>query len=142
MAVDIESSHVIGSGINTTQLVADLTDASFQPLETAVGTRLTTANARISALASAKSSLDTFSNALTELLKGSSYNGQPVSNDASIASVSLISGGVPKGLPAQLDVRQLAAAQVLQSTALASAPAVAGTGHYPRRPWSTAWRRT
>jgi len=128
MAVDIASSLGIGSGINTTQLVADLTNASFQPKETAIGTRLTTANARISALASAKSALDTFSNALSELLKSSSYKGQPVSNDPAIAAVSLIDGGVPKGLPAQLEVRQLAAAQVLQSSSLASATALAGTG--------------
>ncbi|MGF7169871.1 flagellar hook-associated protein 2 [Sphingobium xanthum] len=128
MAIDIASTLGVGSGINTAQLVADLTSASFDPRENAVGTRMTTANARISALASAKSSLDTFSNALTELLKSSSYNGQPVSNDASIATVSLIAGGIPKGLPAQLEVRQLAAAQVLQSSTLTSATAVAGTG--------------
>lgn len=128
MAIDIASSLGIGSGINTTQLVSDLTNASFQPKETAVGTRLTTANARISALASAKSSLDTFSSALTALLKSSDYNGTPVSNDASIASVSLMTGGVPTGLPAQLEVRALANAQVLQSTTLAASTAVAGTG--------------
>lgn len=128
MAVDIASSLGIGSGINTTQLVSDLTNASFEPKETAIGTRMTTANARISALASAKSALDTFSNALSELLKSSEYRGQPVSNDPSIAAVSLMNGGVPKGLPAQLEVRQLAAAQVLQSGSLAAATAVAGTG--------------
>lgn len=128
MAVDIASSLGIGSGINTAQLVADLTNATFDPRETAVGTRMTTANGRISALASARSALDTFTNALTELLKGSDYNGQPVSNDVSIAAVSLIPGATPKGLPAQLEVLQLATAQVLQSTALADRTTVAGTG--------------
>jgi flagellar hook-associated protein 2 len=128
MAVDVASSLGIGSGINTTQLVSDLTNASFQPRENAVNSRMTTANARISALASAKSSLDTFTNALSELLKSSDYNGQPVSNDPSIASVSLISGGVPQGLPAQLEVRQLAAGQVLQANPLTASSDVAGTG--------------
>ena len=128
MAVDIASSLGIGSGINTAQLVSDLTNASFEPRETAVGKRMTTTNARISALASAKSSLDTFTNALTELLKSSDYNGQPVSNDVSIAAVGLIPGATPKGLPAQLEVRQLATAQVLQSGAVADRTSVAGTG--------------
>ncbi len=126
--VDIASSLGIGSGINTAQLVADLTNASFAPKESSVNGRMTTANARISAIASAKSSLDTFTNALTELLKGTAYSGQPVSNDPSIASVGLIAGGVPTGLPAQLEVRQLANAQVLQATPLGAKTDVAGTG--------------
>lgn len=128
MAVDIASSLGVGSGINTTQLVSDLTSATYDPKIEAVNTRASTNNARISALASAKSSLSTFSTALTELLKSTSYNGQPVSNDTSVATVSLISGGVPKGLPAQLEVQQLAKAQVLQSATLADTTTVAGTG--------------
>jgi flagellar hook-associated protein 2 len=128
MAIDIASSLGMGSGINTSQLVADLTNASFQPREKAVQDRLSTATARISALGSAKSSLETFSKALNDLLQGTAYRGQPVSNDPTIASVGLIPGGVPKGLPAQLEVLQLASAQVLQSAPLADSAAVAGTG--------------
>jgi flagellar hook-associated protein 2 len=128
MAVDIASALGIGSGINTTQLVADLVSAARSPKETAINDRSTTNNARISALASAKSSLSTFSNALTDLLKSTNYSGAPVSNDASIAAVSLITGGVPTGLPAQLEIRQLAKAQVLQSAPLAAGTSTAGTG--------------
>ncbi|MCW2364912.1 flagellar hook-associated protein 2 [Sphingobium sp. B7D2B] len=128
MATDIASALGIGSGINITQMVSDLTNASFQPRQSAVQSRLDTASARVSALASAKSSLETFSKALTDLLQGTGYRGNPVSNDPTIAAVSLIPGGVPKGLPAQLEVRQLAAGQVLQSAALADSAAVAGTG--------------
>lgn len=128
MAVDIASSLGIGSGINTTQLVADLVNASFQPKQSTISDRVSTNNARISALASAKSSLNTFSTALSELLQSSSYSGQAVSNDPSIASVSLLKGGVPKGLPAQIEVLQLARGQVLQSAALGAASDVAGTG--------------
>lgn len=128
MATDIASALGIGSGINTSQLVSDLTNASFGPREDAVQGRLETASARVSALASAKSSLETFSKALSDLLQGTAYRGQPVSNDPSIATVGLIPGGTPKGLPAQLEVLQLATAQVLQSTALTDSAAVAGTG--------------
>lgn len=128
-SVDIASALGVGSGINTTQLVSDLVAATRDPKEKQIDTKQTTNNARISALASAKSSLATFSSALTELLKSSSYSGQPVSNDATIASVSLISGatGTPK-LPAQLEVRQLASAQVLQSDVISSNLAIAGNG--------------
>ncbi len=132
MATDVASSLSsalgLSSGINTAELVSSLTAATYDPKQNAVNTRTTTNNARISALASAKSALSTFSNALTQLLKNSDYNGQPVSNDASIATVSAIAGGVPKGLPAQLEVKQLATAQVLRSAALAGSTAVAGTG--------------
>lgn len=127
--VDIAGSLGVGSGINTTQLVADLVQATRQPRASAIGLKQTTNNARISALASAKSSLNTFSTALTELLKSSDYSGKPASNDVSIAAVSLIPGApAPKGLPAQLEVRQLANAQVLESTSFADATVVAGTG--------------
>lgn len=127
--VDIAGSLGIGSGINTTQLVADLVQASRQPRANAIGLKQNTNNARISALASAKSSLNTFSNALTELLKSSDYAGKPASNDPSIAAVSLIPGApAPKGLPAQIEVRQLAQAQVVESATLSAATAVAGLG--------------
>ncbi|MET0241798.1 MAG: flagellar filament capping protein FliD [Sphingobium sp.] len=129
VSVDIASSLGVGSGINTTQLVSDLVGAARGPKETQINIKTTTNNARISALASAKSALGTFSGALTELLKSADYAGKPVSGDASVASVSLVAGGgTPTGLPAQLDVRQLATAQVLQSAPLPASSAVAGTG--------------
>jgi flagellar hook-associated protein 2 len=127
-SVDIASALGVGSGINTSQLVADLVAAARDPKQSVIDSSAMTNNARISALASAKSSLSTFSTALTDLLKSTDYSGQPVSNDESIATVGLITGGVPSGLPAQLEVRQLAKAQVLQSSPLSAASATAGTG--------------
>jgi len=128
MAIDIAGTLGIGSGINTTQLVADLVNAAYQPKQSVVSERRATNDARISALASAKSALTTFSTALSELLQSSGYSGQPVSNDPSIASVSLLPGGVPRGLPAQIEVLQIARGQVLQSAPLGAATDVAGTG--------------
>ncbi|BAK64953.1 flagellar hook-associated protein 2 [Sphingobium sp. SYK-6] len=128
MAIDIAGTLGIGSGINTAQLVADLTNATFGPRASVVNERVSTNDARISALASAKSALGTFSTALTELLKTSGYRGQPASSDPTVASVGLMQGGVPAGLPAQLEVLQLATAQVLQSSTLTASSAVAGTG--------------
>lgn len=105
----------IGSGIDTGALVTSLVAAVRDPKEQVINNRQSLTSARISALASASSSLDTFADALSSLLSGTGYSGMPASNDASIATVSLLPGGVPKGLPAQLEVRQLATARTLAS---------------------------
>lgn len=128
IASSLTSSLGISSGINTTQLVSDLTSATYQPKLDLLNSRMSTANSQISAVASAKSSLDTFSNALSTLLKSSAYSGQPGSTDPTIVSVTGLAGGTPTGLPATVEVTQLARAQVLQSTTLSGPTAVAGTG--------------
>ncbi len=61
VASSLTSALGMSSGINTAQLVADLTDASYSPKINNLTTLMSTNNARISALASAKSSLQTFS---------------------------------------------------------------------------------
>lgn len=128
VASSLTSALGMSSGINTAQLVADLTDASYSPKISNLNNLLSANTSRISALASAKSSLQTFSDALTKLLDSTAYSGQPVSNDPSIIAVSLTGSGKPTGLPAQVEVQQLAAAQVLQSTPLALPTDLAGTG--------------
>lgn len=131
IASSLATSLGVGSGIDTSSLVTQLVAATRDPKESLITTKQTTNNARISALASAKSSLSTFSTALTELLKSSDYSGQPVSSNDNIVSVSTVSGATaaPKGLPAQIQVTQLAAAQVLSSATIGTdATAKAGTG--------------
>ncbi len=101
----------MSSGINTAQLVADLTNASYQPKLDNLTSLQTTNNARISALASAKSSLQTFSDALTKTLESTAYSGQPVSNDPQRRLGRADRQRQARGLPAQIEVQQLAAAQ-------------------------------
>jgi flagellar hook-associated protein 2 len=119
-----------GSGIDTASLVSSLVSATREPKEGAITSRQSLNSSRISALASAISSLDTFADALTEVLSGADYTGTPNSNDTSIASVSLLNGGSPAGLPAQLTVDQLATARVISSgvSAGASGSTAVGTG--------------
>ncbi|BBF69034.1 MULTISPECIES: flagellar filament capping protein FliD [Sphingomonadaceae] len=121
-----------GSGIDTSALVSSLVSATREPKQTAITSRQTLNSSRISALASAISSLDTFADALTEVLSGAAYTGTAASNDASIASVTLLSGGSPSGLPAQLTVDQLASARVYSSAATSGATGstVIGTGSF------------
>jgi len=117
-----------GSGIDTSSLVSSLVSAVYDPKETLVTTKQTLNSTRISGIASAVSSLSTFSTALTSLLKNTSYAGAPASNDTSIASVTKLTGGDVTGLPAQLEVTQLAQAQVMKSATYASASSTVGLG--------------
>ncbi|WP_088184442.1 flagellar filament capping protein FliD [Sphingobium sp. Z007] len=121
-----------GSGIDTSALVASLVKATREPKQTAITSQQSLNSSRISALASATSSLNTFADALTDVLSGPAYTGTAASNDASIASVSLLSGGSPAGLPAQLTVDQLASARVYSSGATggATGSTVIGTGSF------------
>lgn len=128
VASSLTSSLGINTGIDTTTLVQQLTDATYSDKISLLNSRISAANAQISAVASAKSSLDTFSTALTNLLKSSAYSGQPGSSDPTTVSVSALPGGTPKGLPAQIEVKQLAQAQVLQSASVADSTATAGLG--------------
>ncbi|MEJ7926858.1 flagellar filament capping protein FliD [Sphingobium sp. AN641] len=125
----ISTALGIGSGIDTGSLVSSLVSATRDPKESAINNRQSLNSARISALASASSSIDTFADALNNLLSSSGYAGAPGSNDPSIASVSLIPGGVP-ALPVQLEVEQLASAQVLASTPVATPAAALGLGAF------------
>lgn len=125
---NISTALGIGSGIDTKELVSSLVSAVRDPKQAVINNRQNLTSARISALASASSSLNTFADALKSLLAGTAYSGAPASNDPSIATVSLLPGGVPKGLPAQLEVKQLATARTLASTPVSSATAAQGVG--------------
>lgn len=131
MATSVSSSITsalgVGSGIDISSLVSSLVSATREPKQQAITSRQSTNSARISALASASDSLDTFADALNSLLSGSGYSGTPASNDTSIAAVSLLPGGVPN-LPAQLEVRQLASAQVLASAIVPGATSASAVG--------------
>lgn len=116
------------STIDTGALVTQLVNATRGPRESAITSKQSLNSTRVSALASAMSALDTFSAALTETLSSSSYKGQPASNDPTIVAVSTLPGGTPQGLPAQIEVQKLAAAQVLESPILATATTAVGQG--------------
>lgn len=117
-----------GYGIDTSSLVTQLVAATRGPRESLLSERSSLNNTRISALASAASSLDTFAKALSETLSGGGFVGQPVSNDPTIVAISALPSGTPQGLPAQIEVRQLASAQVLESASLAAKTTPVGLG--------------
>ncbi len=112
----ISTALGVGSGIDTSALVSSLVSAARDPKASAITSRQTLNSARVSALASASSSLDTFADALNSLLAGTGYAGVPASSDTSIAAVSALPGGTPSSLPAQLEVQTLASARTLATT--------------------------
>lgn len=124
----ISSALNLGYGIDSSSIVSGLVSAVRQPKNAILSARESTVSAQISALANASSALNTFSAALTELLSDSSYSGQPLSSDPSIASVKLTQEGDLSNLPVALEVKQLATSQVLKSTTLASSGTAVGLG--------------
>ncbi|GGB52225.1 flagellar filament capping protein FliD [Blastomonas aquatica] len=116
------------TGVNSASLVNDLVAASLEPKQAAVRDRQNLNQARISALASATSALDTFSTALTEILNGRQFSGSLVSTRGDLVAASFIPGQKPQGLPATVQVTQLASAQSMVSAASFAANAQVGEG--------------
>src|SRR3546814_18046321 len=75
-----------GSGIDTASLVSSLVSATKEPRQAAITNRQTLNSARISALASASSSLDPFAAALNRLLAGPGYSVTPDAHAPTTAS--------------------------------------------------------
>lgn len=118
----------VGSGIDTGALVTQLVSVTREPRQIAINQKISLNSARVSALASATSSLDTFAAALKETLGNGTFAGQLASNDPTIVAISALPGGVPQGLPAQIEVQQLASAQTLESAFLAARTDPVGLG--------------
>lgn len=116
------------TGVNSASLVNDLVAASLEPKQAAVRERQDLNQARISALASATSALDTFSTALTEILNGRQFSGSLVSTRGDLVAASFIPGQKPQGLPATVQVTQLASAQSMVSASSYAADAQVGEG--------------
>ncbi|MEZ5709261.1 MAG: flagellar filament capping protein FliD [Blastomonas sp.] len=123
-------SNLIGGqlGVNSGQLIEDLVAATRAPRDQQLAQKTQLNQTRISALAAASSALNTFATALNELLDGRGFAGELVSSRSDLASVSFISGKLPEGLPASIEVKQLASAQRLVSGVYASSTTAVGEG--------------
>ena len=128
MATSIASSLGIGSGIDTTALVENLTAAQRASKEPAIVKREEANKAKVSALAEAANAIDSFATALSTLISGGSLFSQPSLSDSSAFSASAKPGSRLSGLNAQIVVEQLAQSQTLVSTPLADAAAPVGQG--------------
>lgn len=129
----------IGSGIDTAALVGQLVDAQFANKTRLLTGRQETLAAQISALSQLRSGLNGFSTALTNLVGTGTLSTQPVSSDTSVLGVSLLPGARIAGLSAEVEVRQLATAQVVASAPVADRSAPVGRGTLTITLGSASW---
>lgn len=125
----ITSTLGIGSGIDTQALVQQLADASRTPKDNALKARESANSAKVSALGTIASGIDSFASSLSTLIAGGSLFTQATSSEPGIVSVSAVAGARIGNLSAQLEVKQLAQAQTIVSANVASATDAIGQGH-------------
>ena len=124
----IAASLGIGSGIDTSSLIDQLAAASKTPKDNVLKRREETNTARVSALGSIVSGIDTFASALSSLISGGTLFTQATSSDTSILTTTALPGARIGDLAAQLEVKQLAAAQSLVSANVAGTNSPIGQG--------------
>lgn len=128
MISSIASTLGVGSGIDVSQLVNDLAEASRAPKIDRINQRQSTVKAQISALAQARSDLESFTDTLGKVVTEGSLKSQPtVSNDAVLGAASndqAQSGAIT----ADIEITQLARAQTLVSGNFTDATAAVGQG--------------
>jgi flagellar hook-associated protein 2 len=126
--INISNALGAGSGIDTIALVDQLADATRAPREAALRNRENLNQARISAIASTRSAINTFADALGDLFEGDGYAPAPVSGNGGVAAASLIPGARPNSGSMTLSVTQLARTQTWRSATFASVQSAIGQG--------------
>jgi flagellar hook-associated protein 2 len=128
MITSISNSLGFGSGIDVNQLVRDLSTASRQPKIDANTARSQKVQAGISALAQARSDLESFSTSLTGVVTQGTLQTKPSLSDETVASASVAPGIQLGNFAADLEVIKLAKAQSAYSGFIASETAAIGQG--------------
>lgn len=108
---NVVNSLGVGSGLNTTQLISDLIAASEGAKLGQLNQRTQQNSTRISAMAATASALTTFTTAVKETLDGQGFVGELVSSKQGLATATVLEGQRPEGLPASVEIVQIAAAQ-------------------------------
>jgi flagellar hook-associated protein 2 len=128
MLTSIANSLGIGSGVDTAQIVADLAAASRLPKVEVLDNRLRTVQAKISAVAQARSDLESFASSLKDLVATGTIQSQPTVSD-SVALGAVASPGARIGnVSHEIEITQLARAQTVYSGGIASATDPIGLG--------------
>ncbi|HET8750879.1 MAG TPA: flagellar filament capping protein FliD [Sphingomicrobium sp.] len=130
MVTSIVSSLGGGSGLDVAKLVDDLANASLQPKEKLFSDRLKTVQAKISAVAQARSDLESFTKSLSDLVSGGSLQSQPVASDSSALGVTAETGARIGSLSSEVVIEQLAHSQTVYSDYVADAAAPIGQGSF------------
>ena len=128
MVSSIANSLGFGSGIDTQQLVKDLSAASREPKVERVNTLTKQNNAKISALAQAKSDLEGFADSLAQMVSDGSLRSTPTVSDESVLGATARAGMTADSFSATVEVTQLARAQTVYSGIVADKSAAIGQG--------------
>lgn len=128
MLGSIANSLGFGSGLNVSQLVADLAAASRGPKIQRIEARAQSAQAKISAVAQARSDLDSFATALTDLVAQGTLSSQPTVSDEKLLAATAIPGTPLGNFAGTIEITQLAGAQTVYSALVASAADPIGLG--------------
>jgi flagellar hook-associated protein 2 len=115
MVQSIASSLGFGSGIDTVALVADLAAASRDPKVKRLDALSASSQAKISALAKARSDLDGFATSLAEVVSSGDLRSQPSVSDANALGAVATAGVRLGNLAAEIEITQLARAQTAYS---------------------------
>lgn len=115
MVQSITTALGYGSGIDTVSLVSDLAAASRDPKVKRLDKLATANQAKISALATARSDLENFTTSLNEVVSSGDLRSKPIVSDDT-AILATANAGVRLGnLAAEIEVTQLARAQSIYS---------------------------
>ncbi len=118
-----------GSGVDSASLVSKLVDAQFATRKAQLTSRYDTLTAQISGASKLKSTIEDFTKALENLVKGGTLGTQPLSSNASAVTAAPIQGQTVGALNTTLKVNALATAQTTTSAKVATpATTTFGTG--------------
>ncbi|KPF79501.1 hypothetical protein IP88_01890 [alpha proteobacterium AAP81b] len=122
-----------GSGIDSATVVTELVAAERSARATPISSRVATLDARISALAQVKSSLQGIATSLDTRLKTGALGLVPASSDTGRVTIARLGDGPAAPIRSSLVVNRLATAQTLTAAPLASADAPVGEGRLTLR---------
>ena len=128
MTTSIGFALGIGSGLDIKSLVDDLAAATKAPREALIARRESANEAKISKLAEVSGAIDSFASALSSLVGGGTLFSQPSVSDTSLFTATALAGARLGSLSAEIEVRELAKAQTLESVSLASRTDPVGQG--------------
>ena len=117
-----------GSGVDTTQLVADLVAQQRANADSTLKARQTANDAKISALSQINSAIGGFSTALNALVTSGQLGLQTMSGDSTVIAASRSGSSEPLAISSQIEVRQLANRQTIASAPVADKNAAIGQG--------------
>lgn len=128
MVSSIANSLGFGSGLDIKQLVTDLSNASREPKIARIATMTQQNQARISAVAQAKSDLEGFADSLSQMIADGALRSSPTVSDDSMLGLSARAGLQADSFAATVTVSQLARAQTAYSGIVADRTAAIGQG--------------